>query len=137
MKKINFEKPYFKLESHEWYKGIQYAVMFNIPLAFRTGYVVIPFWNKHHFMKQRKLQPKLSVHGGITYFERKFGYTIVGFDCGHYNDGLDIETAEKYGKVFSEDDFRVKNRFLFNGEIRDYEFVKKECKNLIKQIKGE
>lgn len=84
-----------------------------------------------------------NVHGGLTYSSNNNGtYPVesnlcwLGFDCGHYNDGKDLELMEKYWG----DDPNIQRRIKFESEylndypVRSKEYVEDECKSLVDQI---
>lgn len=83
-----------------------------------------------------------DVHGGITFAD--CGHPIsddnwyIGFDCGHYRDGKDLDFVLKTWI----DDEDIKKRVQFereigfsdNYEVRTLEYVQQECRNLVDQI---
>lgn len=134
------------LEKRFNYKGHPCAVLF-MPGAYRCGYVGIP--KAHKLAKHGANLDSISCHGGITYSESKLHCCDdedtwwIGFDCAHFGDGYDIETAKQYfgddpdfKRIFytMEDFWRESNR---ESEIRSLAYVKDECKKLIDQIEKE
>lgn len=134
------------LEKRFNYKGHPCVVLF-MPGAYRCGYVGIP--KTHKLAKHGADLDLISCHGGITYSESKLNCCDdedtwwIGFDCAHFGDGYDIETAKQYfgddpdfKRIFytMEDFWRESNR---ESEIRSLAYVKDECKKLIDQIEKE
>ena len=87
------------LEKKFNYKGHPCVVLF-MPGAYRCGYVGIP--KAHKLAKHGANLDSISCHGGITYSESKLHCCDdedtwwIGFDCAHFGDGYDIETAKQY-----------------------------------------
>ena len=88
-----------------------------------------------------------SCHGGITYAGggENSTYPInsdlwwFGFDCGHYNDGKDLELALE---IFPEKKDLILNRIEIEkrieateGILREKEYVEEECRKLAEQLK--
>ena len=94
-----------------------------------------------------RIETFFDVHGGITYAGRGSGkYPIesylwwFGFDCAHYNDAKDFETAKR---LFADDEEAMKSIAYFentermyptDGEIRTLDYVVGECKSLAEQL---
>jgi hypothetical protein len=85
-----------------------------------------------------------NVHGSLTY-SNKGDYPVdggdlwwLGFDCGHYDDGADLNLVEKYWG----DNPRIQKRLEIEREfptrdgypVRTKEYVEDECKSLVAQI---
>lgn len=125
------------------YKGYPCVVLFT-RMAFRNGYVGLPktsmFYGKNYG------DIPVCCHGGLTY-GKKYLYGQddkdtwwVGFDCGHFGDGFDLEKANEYFEYNEE----VKGllfslRKLHSIENNEYEFrtlgyVKENCKQIVDQI---
>ena len=116
------------------YKGYECLVVF-MPFGYRCGYVEIPKGHKL-YRKQYDEMYFLDVHGGITFSNyNNFGGAndkwYVGFDCNHYRDKTDIEAMKKNG--FER--FVTPDSIFNYGTIRTMEFVDKELKELVDQIK--
>lgn len=84
-----------------------------------------------------------DVHGGITYSDKNGIYPIeselywFGFDCAHYTDAKDYETALKYFENEKATIMRLKEldcKYPTQGEVRTQEYVENECRNLVDQI---
>jgi len=75
----------------------------------------------------------INVHGGLTFSgvhtpDLFPGYYFLGFDCGHFGDGVDEEAARKYG-------FNLEFLMPVEEEApRSLNYVIKEVQNLSKQL---
>jgi hypothetical protein len=76
-----------------------------------------------------------DVHGGITYSGGANDYPVdnndlwfFGFDCGHYQDKLDIQAMEKYNLPV--------NPYAPHtvGTVKTIKYVERECKKLAEQL---
>ena len=91
-----------------------------------------------------RLELYFDVHGSLTYSDGGGSYPVesvlwwLGFDCGHYNDGKDLDKVmELWG-----DDPRIQRRVEIEKEypidegcpIRELDYVQQECRNLVDQI---
>ncbi len=126
----------FVIEYEKMINDYRLVVIFQ-GLGHRCGYVGLP---ENHTLVGKgagddDLQ-NLDVHGGITWastiskFDDKRWY--IGFDCAHHGDGTDIETLEKYGLL----GLRFRHTpFVMPGTVRTLDYVIKETKNLLEQIK--
>ena len=90
------------------------------------GYVGIP--DEHPLYTHNFENLELEVHGGLSYSGYKFKKNNgihkkakpiwwFGFDCSHYGDLMPINPTT-----------------FFDGEYRNYEYTKKQCINLAKQL---
>ena len=92
-----------------------------------------------------KMDLYFNVHGSLTYSGDNDGtYPVesnlwwLGFDCGHYGDGTDLDLVEKYWG----DDPKIQHRIELEKEyptregypIRSKEYVEQECMSLVDQI---
>ena len=92
-----------------------------------------------------KIEAFFNVHGGITYANegKNSKYPIesdlwwFGFDCGHYGDRNDIDTAKKLfaenEEIISQLDFleRIEKLYPTNeAAICTLDYVENECRNL-------
>ena len=117
------------LEKEFEYLGYKCQVKINDYCGFRCGYVELP----KGFPEFDKYD--IDCHGGVTYHEGN----IIGFDCGHYGDGIDLELiSDKITR-----DAQKKIQEILNFELtpaKSLEFVENEligiCEQL-KKIKGE
>jgi hypothetical protein len=156
-------KKQFEIEIDNIYKGYQYVCIGNFLNGFRCGYVKIPetsiFFKKYYSDSIKYLEKNsdlllfiddkidmspesiFTVHGDITYsgegyfFKNKNDWWL-GFDCGHVSDQYDIDLLEKY--YTNKEIIKMENNKIYNPEnytVKTKEFVEKECKSLINQIK--
>ena len=150
---------YFKIEyektTEDWYRLL---VIFQ-PMGHRCGYVGVPedhitngseYYDFDDDVSEIQKQINdIKVHGGLTYAKRNkdmFGDDkwYFGFDCIHYEDAKDYESAFEYFKDDPEIIKRLKSikkideKFpsINNGIIRDLDYVKKEVKYLYEQLKA-
>jgi len=84
-----------------------------------------------------------NVHGGLTYSGDNNGtYPVesnlwwLGFDCGHYNDGKDLELVEEYWGEYPhiKKGLEIEREYYIDAPIRSKEYVEDECKSLVDQI---
>lgn len=124
-------------------KGYPCVVSFQ-PLAFRTGYVRLPKISKYYGKDYNDIP--IRCHGGLTYGRSYlFGQDDeetwwIGFDCGHYGDGYDVEQAKEY----YQNDEEVSNQLDKMGTIhsvtnawfsfRTLDYVESECMSIVDQI---
>lgn len=85
-----------------------------------------------------------NVHGSLTYSGDNDGtYPVesnlwwLGFDCGHYGDGMDLNLMEEY---WGNDEY-IKRRIEIEKEypvhdypVRSKKYVENECMSLVDQI---
>jgi hypothetical protein len=146
-----------KLFTH---KGYVCIVCFNC-LAHRTGYVVIP---RGHSIRSkiRDVDEVVSVYGGITYngtLDSMLGGSegkyleileplrynaLIGFDCGHYGDGTDVDSYLKClaNSGYSDKEIEVMSmeakafhQFNLGSEtIRDIQFVEEQLMRMANQL---
>lgn len=87
-----------------------------------------------------------DVHGSLTYSGggKRSTYPVesdlwwLGFDCGHYNDGYDLDLMEElwgYNDNIKER-IRLERKYPYHEEfeVRTQEYVEQECRNLVDQI---
>ena len=55
----------------------------------------------------------------------------IGFDCGHYRDGIDAEKSKEYGLI---SDMEYCYAYLDNYPVRTLEYVQSECKKIVDQL---
>lgn len=78
---------------------------------------------------------ELSVHGGVTFFNRHPSLPAgrhVGFDCNHYGDAPDLETLKQY-----ESAGLLKARStstIYPGIVRSLDFCVVQCEHLVDQL---
>jgi hypothetical protein len=130
------------------YKGFPCVVLFMY-MGYRCGYVGLPKSHKYYGKSYDKIP--ISCHCGLTYSERELHCQTdkdvwwIGFDCTHYCDGYDVETAKK---LYAEDDETMKTiltlektgYFQFgNSEntVRTLDFCIDQCKQIVEQLLSE
>lgn len=126
------------------YKGYPCVILMHA-IGFRTGYVGIPKGHKYYKVGYEKLMD-ISCHGSLTYSAKSLTDQTdtdiwwIGFDCGHYGDGYDYDTAIKLFKDYSETIENIKTiaaiRQKFNDgfEAKSLEYCIEECKEIVDQI---
>lgn len=111
------------------YRGYQCYIVF-LPTGWRCGYIRIPT------VENRKREyDTLQCHGGITYSDsicpisrvKASNFWWIGFDCAHYDDGVDLDACEKY---YGHSHFALP----MTGHIRTVKFCEKELKNIVDQL---
>ena len=141
------------------YKGYEYLVVLNT-LGHRCGYVALPSDHKYSSVPEEKRKIRIDgpeyshwdydkvdvdCHGGLTFMSPKHGLKDllpvkcsdmwVGFDCGHYGDGSDIEAFRKY---YGEEEYEkrkdVLENFSYGEPVRDFKYVENECHSIIEQL---
>lgn len=134
------------LEEMFEYKGYKCACVFNAG-GFRCGYVAVdenhPYYKKSYDLD--KGPENIMCHWGLTYsgdgkhfYDGDDNLWWFGFDCGHCEDGVDYDTAMKYGLI-SEKEYAIgmnyQDLISFDGiTVKDKEFVKENCKMIIEQL---
>jgi len=126
------------------YKGFEFLITFTSH-GTRCGYVAIPDGFGGSLSS-------IYCHGGVTFEGRDHGAkdllpipcndTWIGFDCAHYGDSHDYETAKKYFVNPEKFDFLMEiHKDVEALEVTDpffshktYEFVEKECQYIIDQL---
>lgn len=123
-KKWQFEKSYYK----DVYRGHEFIIARNVELGHLCGYVEVKDKNLKRLVKKHGYDARtiyeLNVHGGVTYAGEVGRKVFIGFDCAHFNDFVPLLLVDGY-----EGSGAIEN-------YRDAKFVRKECKNLIKQLKS-
>ncbi len=122
------------------YLGYECKIIFR-DWGGRCGYIKIPkdhpFYNESYdFCNQF-----VDCHGSLTYAgillndEESTNGSWVGFDCGHCDDGLDIEASKKYfPDVHSDGWYETWNRLNEGSVVRTKEFCEEELKRLALQL---
>lgn len=127
------------------YKGYKCVCIF-VAGGWRCGYVSVdnthPWFRKNYY---DECPDEIMCHWGLTYsgdgrhFDNEDeNLWWFGFDCGHYGDGIDYDTAKEYGLINDKEYFIQKELMdYFNGDdetIKDKEFVKENCKMIVEQL---
>ena len=110
----------------------------------RCGYIELP--EGHHLYGKHydDVTNFVDVHGGWTYSEyTSNNYPVatnknswwIGFDCGHWNDGKDLELVKLLGdERYIKHCIEMNNMYPETMEIRTTEYVENELIEAIKQI---
>ena len=126
------------------HKGYKCACVFNAG-GFRCGYVAVD--NTHPYYKKNYTDggpDNIMCHWGLTYSGNGSHFCAendelwwFGFDCGHFEDGVDYETAKKYS-IISDKEYLIGREFsvALNEEssIKTQEFVEENCKMIVEQL---
>ena len=140
-----------KQESRFEYKGFPCVILF-MPMGYRRGYVGLPKENRYYKKKYDDIP--VDCHCGLTYSGgRLFGQSDkdtwwIGFDCGHFCDGADKETFEKYymdelkSKAVDTERASVISAYMMfelysEYPVRTQEYVECECRKIVDQIAGD
>lgn len=117
------------IESKFQYKGYDCVVLFNRN-DIRCGYVFVP--KGHKYFGKDYGEVDIDCHCGITYGGWGLPNTdeneqwVIGFDCGHFEDGTDVEAIKRY--------FNREPWYIFDGEVRTVEYCENECKKIVDQL---
>ena len=115
------------LEKEFEYRGLKCEVKINDNIGFRCGYVILP--ENHPFISEDYNDLNIDCHGGLTYKEGR----VVGFDCGHYGDGIDIDLISN--EDIRESQIKIKSMIpAMDYEVRSLEFVEQECMKIVDQV---
>lgn len=126
-----------------------------IKLGYRCGYVGVPEGHPWYGKDDDCEGPnKVQCHWGLTYAGdgRHFlpedddsNFWYFGFDCGHYCDVQDCETARRYSlvndneylymKFMARDLKRAMSQDGENFSIKDRKFVEDNCKLIAAQLR--
>ena len=132
------------IESSFHYRGFQCCVIFQ-DLGHRCGYVKIPYWHPAYEKNWDELD--IKCHGGITYADHSllgkthtFGWWI-GFDCAHFGDIPDVQSAIKYFNEGDEEQRKTLN-FLYNldkgqenfGSVKTLDYCIQQCRSIVDQL---
>lgn len=125
------------------YKGFPCVVVMQA-LAFRTGYVGLPKTNK--FYGVNFMDIPISCHGGLTYSENHLidqtdnDIWWIGFDTGHYGDGMDYKGAIRLFKDYPDvveyirNSARILSSFPNSEPIRTLKYCENECREIVDQL---
>ena len=130
-----YERPFAVVEKQFNYKGHDCICIFSIR-GVRCGYVSVTDKEKPYD------DYEIDCHGGLTfdgelpdYYKPKADY-YIGFDCGHYCDGVDYDQAVKYNLIEqSEADYNKKLfSYLDDCPVRDLDYVEAICRSIVDQL---
>jgi hypothetical protein len=124
------EGDYFKFKTE---RGLTAEIKRHPTLLHLCGYVHIPASHPATQWDGGEVEKHLSVHGGITYKERKGGKLIVGFDCAHAEDFVPGVFASIMATKVAD---RERDPWpqVMPELYRDMEFVKAEIQKLDDQL---
>ena len=130
-----YERPFAVVEKQFEYNGHDCICIFSIR-GVRCGYVSVTDKEKPYD------DYDINCHGGLTfdgelpdYYKPKADY-YIGFDCGHYCDGVDYDQAVKYNLIEqSEADYSKKLfSYLDDHPVRDLAYVEANCRSIVDQL---
>jgi hypothetical protein len=125
--------------------GYRAIVIFN-ETGHRCGYVEIP--RTHPYYEKEYSDIDVDVHGGLTFsayskempYDTPAGFWVLGFDCIHYGDAIDLEAYERYSNMgyipkVQENISHIFNAIFTDDKVRTLDFVVAECESLAAQLK--
>ena len=129
------------------YNGYKCACVFTKG-GYRCGYVAIDKNHPYYGLDCGDEGPnEIDCHWGLTYggtgvhfCADEEGVWWFGFDCGHYTDLTDCNTAREYGLI-NDKEYSVaivfENILAADEDItlKDKEFVKENCKLIVEQLR--
>ena len=129
------ERPFAVVEKQFNYKGHDCICIFNIN-GFRCGYVSVTDKEKTYDDYDVMCHFGLNFDGELPdYYKPKADY-YIGFDCGHWCDGVDYDQAVKYDLIEqSEADYNKKLfSYLDDRPVRDLAYVEANCRSIVDQL---
>ncbi len=124
------------LEMDFTYRGMRCVIIAN-PLGFRCGYVGVGKEHPLHGVNYTEVEKYFKVHGGLTFsggIDRFIDSDLwyFGFDCGHYNDGLDFSIMDEENRRYR----RMYSAILSvdNSPFKTTGFCVDECRSLATQL---
>jgi hypothetical protein len=132
---------------HMWFTKSGYrAVVLMLDTGHRCGYVEIP--HPHPCYEKEYSDINVNVHNGLTFsayssempYAVPEGFWVLGFDCIHSGDAIDLEAYDRYSNMgylskTQEDISYVFNAIFTNDTVRTLDFVVAECESLATQLK--
>lgn len=127
------------------YEGFQCVVKMQ-EIGHRCGYVGIPKGHELYCADYDEID--IGCHGGLTYAD----FTLlddnsndiwwIGFDCAHWGDLRDYESAKKlykdnekvYEMICRSEEIDSKTNYSSFGEIRTLEYCVEQCESIVNQI---
>lgn len=131
------------VENRFEYRGFPCVVLFQ-KMGHRCGYVGLPKENLYYKKDYEKIN--VLCHGGLTYASEKLPMQDdkdtwwIGFDCAHFFDRPDFNSARKYFADDKETMERIDRyeadciRIGYGGEVRTQEYVENECRKIVDQL---
>ena len=129
------ERPFAVVEKQFNYKGHDCICIFSIR-GIRCGYVSVSDKEKPYD------DYDIDCHGGLTfdgelpdYYKPKADY-YIGFDCGHWCDGVDYDQAVKYNLIEPSEAEHNKEMFSYLKDypVRDLDYVEANCRSIVDQL---
>lgn len=133
------------LEEMFEYKGYKCACVFNAG-GFRCGYVAVdnthPYYGKDYTDEGPN---EIMCHWGLTYsdngkhfYDGDKDFWWFGFDCGHYGDATDYDTAKEYGLI-NDKEYLIGKQYekmltFDDTTLKTKEFVEENCKMIVEQL---
>lgn len=140
-----------EVEIDSTYKGVRYVVLFQ-SMGHRCGYIGL---TDSEVDILRMLDDEydddgygysgFEVHGGVTYYAHGLEdiddtLNWYGFDCRHSGDLPNYKQALEYGLItvdeYNDMIYMEIRDSKYNNVYRELDYVEKECKSMIDQIKG-
>lgn len=116
------------------YRGHDCLVVFT-HRGYRCGYVSVTE-DKDFTDYDIDCHCGLSFSGKLLYDYGQKAKFYIGFDCGHCGDGLDFDTAYKYGLIDAETRDRKKEVFSYSQGYGVWwlEYVEDQCRYIVDQL---
>ena len=130
-----YERPFAVVEKQFNYKGHDCICIFSIR-GIRCGYVSVTDKEKPYDDYDIDCHGSLTFDGELPdYYKPKADY-YIGFDCGHWCDGVDYDQAAKYDLIEqSEADYSKKLfSYLDDHPVRDLDYVEANCRSIVDQL---
>ena len=128
------------------YKGYKCACVFNAG-GYRCGYVAVDESHPYYKMDYTDDGPnEVMCHWGLTYsgegrhfYDDSDDLWWFGFDCGHFEDGMDCDTALRYGLISGVEynvgmEMQEALNMDENVTVKTKEFVEENCKMIVEQL---
>ena len=128
------------------YKGYKCACVFNAG-GYRCGYVAVDESHPYYKMDYTDDGPnEVMCHWGLTYsgkgrhfYDDFDDLWWFGFDCGHCEDGMDCDTALRYGLISGVEynvgmEMQEALNMDENVTVKTKEFVEENCKMIVEQL---
>lgn len=116
------------------YKGHDCICVFTRN-GYRCGYVSTTL-RRHYDDFDIDCHCGLTFSGALpeAYAPKKAFY--IGFDCGHYCDGIDPKLAYELGLIdeATKEMFEKAFSYLSDYPVRDVDYVENECKKIVYQL---
>ena len=130
-----YERPFAVVEKQFEYKGHDCICIFSIR-GIRCGYVSVTNKEKPYDDYDIDCHGSLTFDGELPdYYKPKADY-YIGFDCGHWCDGVDYDQAVKYDLIEQSEADHNKELFSYLDDrpVRDLDYVEANCKSIVDQL---